>query len=77
MAELLLKMRHPEGVAGSWRGQTFEPDAEGDIAVPFEAAEDLKNHGFAPSGQIGGEDRPRPRLSRRRAARASKPCSAT
>lgn len=56
MADLLLKMRHPENVGASWRGQTYEPDAEGDIAVPFEAAGDLIDHGFAPSGQIGGEE---------------------
>jgi hypothetical protein len=58
MAELLLKMRHPEGIGGAWNGQSFEVDKDGEIAVPFEAAGDLRDHGFEACGQIGDVEPP-------------------
>jgi hypothetical protein len=58
MAELLLKMSDGQGGSASWRGQTFEANADGEIAVPFEAADDLMSHGFMPCGQIGEVEAP-------------------
>jgi hypothetical protein len=40
-------MRNADGSGCSWRGETYEPDAEGVVTVPVDAAADLLDHGFS------------------------------
>jgi septal ring factor EnvC (AmiA/AmiB activator) len=41
------EMRNADGTACSWRGETYEPDADGVVTVPVAAAADLLDHGFS------------------------------
>jgi hypothetical protein len=42
----MVAMRHPESIGCSFAGQTYEPDADGVVLVPAEAAAALAAHGF-------------------------------
>lgn len=40
------EMRNTDGGGCSWRGESYEPDADGVVTVPVAAAADLIDHGF-------------------------------
>jgi hypothetical protein len=40
------EMRNADGSGCSWRGESYEPDADGVVTVPVAAAADLLDHGF-------------------------------
>lgn len=62
-----LKMMHPDGGSASWRGDTYEA-VDGEITVPFDAAEDLMSHGFEPTGQVDDEPVEEPAAKKARAS---------
>lgn len=55
MADLRMKMRHPDGGGAGYRGVSYEPDKKGEITVPWDAAEELMHHGFVPTSQVEDE----------------------
>jgi hypothetical protein len=42
----MVRLRHSEGVGCSFAGRVYEPDADGVVRVPAEAAAELMAHGF-------------------------------
>ncbi|HJU15719.1 MAG TPA: hypothetical protein VJ770_04550 [Stellaceae bacterium] len=46
----MVTLRHPEGVACSFAGRVYAPDAEGVVRVPAAAAAELTAHGFVAVG---------------------------
>lgn len=40
------EMRNADGGGCSWRGESYQPDADGVVTVPVAAAADLIDHGF-------------------------------
>jgi len=44
--EIRVRMRHRDGVGFSYRGDMYEPEADGSVLVPPEAVEEIKSHGF-------------------------------
>jgi hypothetical protein len=45
VAEGTVKVSHPSATSLSWRGHTFERDADGNFSVPASAVAELKSHG--------------------------------
>jgi membrane protein involved in colicin uptake len=41
------EMRNADGSGCSWRGTSYEPDADGVVTVPVAACADLLDHGFS------------------------------
>ena len=50
-----VKMKAPENSGGcNWNGQEYSVGRDGNVRVPIEAVEELRNHGFT----LEGEDEP-------------------